>query len=212
MNNFNIEKQDVISGSSRLVSKNKFFDKTKYVLENMRYNLSYIEYLKRNHIHDEDSKILNEFKQKFLSYRESWKSFPDKMYAQNIDDFNYLSSSIAGPLCVDIETASICDLACPHCFREYILTPDKIMNFEMYKKIIDEIVLLGVPSIKLNWRGEPLLNKQIGKFIKYAKISGIIDVAINTNATNLDEKMTETLIDSGLDYIIYSFLHECQQS
>ena len=74
--------------------------------------------------------------------------------------------------------------------EEYILTPDKIMNFEMYKKIIDEIVLLGVPSIKLNWRGEPLLNKQIGKFIKYAKISGILDVAINTNATNLDEKMS----------------------
>ena len=205
MNNFNIEKQDVISGSSRLVSKNKFFDKTKYALENMRYNLSYIEYLKKKNTHDDDSKILNEFKQKFLNYRESWKNFPDKMYAQNIDDFNYLSSSIAGPLCVDIETASICDLACPHCFREYILTPDKIMNFEMYKKIIDEIVLLGVPSIKLNWRGEPLLNKQIGKFIKYAKISGIIDVAINTNATNLDEKMAETLIDSGLDYIIYSF-------
>ena len=201
MNNFNIEKQDVISGSSRLVSKNKFFDKTKYALENMRYNLSYIEYLRKKNTHDDDSKILNEFKQKFLNYRESWKN----LYAQNIDDFNYLSSSIAGPLCVDIETASICDLACPHCFREYILTPDKIMNFEMYKKIIDEIVLLGVPSIKLNWRGEPLLNKQIGKFIKYAKISGIIDVAINTNATNLDEKMAETLIDSGLDYIIYSF-------
>ena len=47
MNNFNIEKQDVISGSSRLVSKNKFFDKTKYALENMRYNLSYIEYLRK---------------------------------------------------------------------------------------------------------------------------------------------------------------------
>ena len=35
MNNFNIEKQDVISGSSRLVSKSKFFDKTKYTLNNV---------------------------------------------------------------------------------------------------------------------------------------------------------------------------------
>ena len=68
MNNFNIEKQDVISGSSRLVSKNKFFDKTKYALENMRYNLSYIEYLRKKNTHDDDSKILNEFKQKFLNY------------------------------------------------------------------------------------------------------------------------------------------------
>ena len=62
MDNFNIEKQDVISGSSRLVSKNKYFDKTKYALENMHHNLSYIEHLKRNDTQDEDLKILNEFK------------------------------------------------------------------------------------------------------------------------------------------------------
>ena len=50
MNNFNIEKQDVISGSSRLVSKSKFFDKTKYTLNNMQFNLSYIEHLKKKSI------------------------------------------------------------------------------------------------------------------------------------------------------------------
>ena len=123
-------------------------------------------------------------KKSFLDYRKNWNDIPKKNYNLNTSDYNDQNLNILGPLCVDIEIASICDLACPHCFREYILTPDKIMNFEMYKKIIDEIVLLGVPSIKLNWRGEPLLNKQIGKFIKYAKISGILDVAINTNATN----------------------------
>ena len=64
------------------------------------------------------------------------------------------------PLCVDIETASICDLACPHCYREYLITPDKIMDEKLYKKIIDQISDLGIPSIKLNWRGEPLLNQK----------------------------------------------------
>ena len=122
------------------------------------------------------------------------------MYSNNIEDYNYLDSSISGPLCVDIETASICDLACPHCFREYILTPDKIMDFEMYKRIIDEIILLDVPSIKLNWRGEPLLNSKIGEFIKYAKSEGILEISINTNATQLDNKMSELLIVSGRQY------------
>ena len=106
---------------------------------------------------------------------------------------------------VDIETAAICDLACPHCYREYILTPDKIMKFENYRKIIDEISELKVPSIKLNWRGEPLLNPNINKFIEYAKIKGILEVSINTNATNLNDKTAKSLIESGLDFMIYSF-------
>ena len=76
------------------------------------------------------------------------------------------------------------------------------MDFNTYKEIINEITKMEVPSIKLNWRGEPLLNPQIGKFIKYAKSAGILEVAINTNATKLDQKMSETLISSGLDSIL----------
>ena len=93
MNNFNIEKQDVISGSSRLVSKSKFFDKTKYTLNNMQFNLSYIEHLKKIQNKDEDQIILDKFKEKFLNYRNSWKDFANNMYSQDIDDFNYLSTS-----------------------------------------------------------------------------------------------------------------------
>ena len=205
MENFEIKDQDIISGSSRLVSSNKSFDKLNYFIENMKYNLAYIKYLEKKKIQDENLKVLNHFKERYLKYREEWKSIPKNMYLSNIDDYNYATESISGPLCVDIETASICDLACPHCFREYILTPDKIMDFDLYKKIINEIVNLEVPSIKLNWRGEPLLNKQIGKYIEYAKFSGILEVSINTNATNLDEKMSKVLINSGLDQLIYSF-------
>ena len=61
------------------------------------------------------------------------------------------------------------------------------MKKELYEKIIKEISEMEVPSIKLNWRGEPLLNPSIDKFIYLAK-KGILDVSINTNATTLDEK------------------------
>ena len=60
------------------------------------------------------------------------------------------------PLCIDLELASICDLACPHCFREYLATPDKIMGTDFAKKIISDAKNNNVPSIKFNWRGEPL--------------------------------------------------------
>ena len=62
------------------------------------------------------------------------------------------------PLCVDIEVASICDLACPFCYREFVVTPDKIIDEKLCYNLIDQVADLGVPSMKFNWRGEPLLN------------------------------------------------------
>ena len=79
------------------------------------------------------------------------------------------------------------------------------MKFDFYKRIIDTAADLKVPSVKLNWRGEPLLNPQLEKFIKYAKDNGILEVSINTNATHLTKERSQSLIDSGLDLIIYSF-------
>ena len=79
------------------------------------------------------------------------------------------------------------------------------MNFDLYKILIKEISDLEIPSIKLNWRGEPLLNSKIHEFVDYAKQEGILEVSINTNAVTLNKKKSKQLIESGLDSIIFSF-------
>ena len=201
-----IEKQEILEGSSYLKSRNKKkFDRVKFMIKNMASNFAYKNHLKKNKIKDDNFKILKKFEKKFSDYRTGWKSNAEKNYHNNLD-FNKINKQLEdNPLCVDIETAAICDLACPHCFREYIITPDKIMNFDLYKKIINSLAKMDVPSIKLNWRGEPLLNPQLCNFIKYAKENGILEVSINTNATKLDNKKSEDLIKAGLDLIIFSF-------
>lgn len=197
--------QNISQGSSQ-VAKNKVFLKEKFMLENMKFNRAYthkIEQLKLNNNCSSDVKekeILEEFKKRYKKYREDWHNI------NNIISNNKNSNSLfQKPLCVDIETASICDLACPHCFREYIVTPDKIMKEGLYLKIMREVKELQVPSIKLNWRGEPLLNPAIDKFIKIAKENEVIDVSINTNATTLNEEKSLKILNSGLDQIIFSF-------
>ena len=201
-----IKKQEILEGSSYLKSKqNKKFDRIDFMIEYMAHNSAYKNHLKKNKIKDKNFKILKKFKKKFYDYRFGWKNNAKKYYNNNLD-FGKIDTELQdNPLCVDIETAAICDLACPHCFREYLITPDKIMNFDLYKKIINSLSKMDVPSIKLNWRGEPLLNPQLGNFIKYAKENEILEVSINTNATKLDKKKSEELIKSGLDLIIFSF-------
>tara|TARA_B100000963_G_scaffold358210_1_gene382269 strand:- start:7079 stop:8431 length:1353 start_codon:yes stop_codon:yes gene_type:complete len=193
--------QEILKGSSKLFSEKKKtgFDRTNYMVKNMEYNHAFIQLSKGEK--DKD-KILYKLQEEYKSYRKKWVNILD---SYKIDSNFKPGSKISPPLSVDIETASICDLACPHCSREYIITPDKIMNFELYKKIISECKKLKVPSIKLNWRGEPLLNPKINEFVKYAKDQGILEVSINTNAVSLTEEKAEKLINSGLDVIIFSF-------
>ncbi len=202
MEKIKLEKQEILVGSSRLSSSNrKSFDRVKYFLENMEFNKSFF-YKSRQNPEKKDY-ILEELKKKYKSYRKSWTEISKNYEIKS--NFDEHLNSVHDPLSIDIETASVCDLACPHCSREYIITPDKIMDFELYKKIIEEISKQNVPSIKLNWRGEPLLNPRIHELVDYAKQKGILEVSINTNAVTLDEKKSKKIIDSGLDVIIFSF-------
>ena len=201
MKNIKSAEQEILKGSSRLINENqKPFDRVEYMNKFMHLNKAYIYKSKENKTNKEE--LLKKFKQDYKNYRDRWINI-SKLY---LDENNFKSDSkLLPPLSIDIETAAICDLACPHCSREYIVTPDKIMNFSTYKKLVDEAANLRVPSIKLNWRGEPLLNPKLNEFVIYAKRKGIMEVSINTNAVTLSENKSKELIEAGLDIIIFSF-------
>lgn len=131
---------------------------------------------------------------RFLEYRRRWKEWPENFQAGTF------------PLFIDIEVTSVCNLRCPFCATTYRskLIDKGFISFEMVKKIIDEGRDNGLYGVKFNYRGEPLLHKDISKFVRYAKDEGLIDVYFNTNAMLLDRDMVESLIDAGLDRISIS--------
>ena len=201
---YNIKKGEVLTGSGLLRSKSgDKTDRVSYMLEHMDENAAFLE--SANHSGSDESKqILNQNLENFRSYRNNWNQQPKICIRER-----YLSKEMRlknlTPLCIDIETAAICDLACPFCFRQFLATPDKLIDPEFCYSIIDQASELGVPSIKFNWRGEPLLHPKLPEFIAYAKKKGILETIINTNATRLNEKIAKNLIAAGLDFMIYSF-------
>ena len=133
----------------------------------------------------------------YKEYRRQWFENPKKFLLAEY------------PLHVDIELASVCNLKCPMC---YTITPQfkekvnaKLMDFELYKKIIDEIGPAGVYSIRLSLRGESFLHKKIIDCIRYAKEKGIREISTLTNGVRLDEKMFREALDAGLDWLTISF-------
>jgi len=109
------------------------------------------------------------------------------------------------PTHLDIETASACQMKCPMCYTTYMDKEKKgVMDYDLFTKIIDEAAKEGVYSVKLSWRGEPLLNKRIIDMVKYAKSKKIKEVAMLSNAELMNSELARQLVDSGLDWISFS--------
>ena len=201
---FNKQEQNVLIGSSLLIgTKEKIFDRNAYMVNHMSENVAYISAIESNNQTTKDE-LLVLFQNKYNNYRKSWHNqskecFEKASYGPDLLNQGYI------PLCIDIETAAICDLACPFCYRESLATPDKIISEKLFKNIVDQAAEMGVPSMKFNYRGEPLMHPKLHKMINYAKKKGILETIINTNATYLTEETSKRLIDSGLDFMIYSF-------
>ena len=109
------------------------------------------------------------------------------------------------PLHINFELIEGCNLKCEYCVCSVPLKKDRdIISFDKYKDIIDEGVRNNLQSIELNGINEPLLQKDIIKYIQYAHDSGILVISLHTNATLLNENIADQLIKSGLTLLIFS--------
>ena len=137
----------------------------------------------------------------YFEYRKNWVEYPRHL---KVSDY---------PLLVDIELASVCNLRCPMC---YTITPQfkqkvnaKLMDWELYTKIIDEISG-KVKAIRLSLRGESFLHKKFIDCIKYAKSKGIKEVSSLTSGSKLNPEFTAKAIDAGIDWITISIDGTCE--
>ncbi|NQU77938.1 radical SAM protein, partial [Candidatus Falkowbacteria bacterium] len=116
------------------------------------------------------------------------------------------------PLNLTICSGNICNLSCSLCpVGQNASGREKgFMKFETLKKIIDECGAYLYHIDLFNW-GEPLLNPEIFKMIRYAK-DHKIDVAISSNLNHFNDKICENIITSGLDTLIISLDGGSQES
>ena len=134
---------------------------------------------------------------RYFEYRKKWENNAKNLIVENF------------PLHLDIGITNVCNLECTFCARTVLVNEDKFrgpahMDFELFKKIIDEAVEIGTFSINLNLLNEPLTNPELVKMIKYAKARGIVDVHFHSHGGLLTEKKSIELLDSGLDKLLIS--------
>jgi radical SAM protein with 4Fe4S-binding SPASM domain len=135
------------------------------------------------------------WEKEYAEYRKNWVEYPRNLVVSEY------------PLLVDIELASVCNLRCPMC---YTISPQfkqkvnaKLMDWELYTKIIDEIAE-KVKAIRLSLRGEAFLHKKFIECIQYAKSKGIKEVSSLTSGSKLNPEFTAKAIEAGIDWITIS--------
>lgn len=133
---------------------------------------------------------------KYKEYREAWQVLPSNKI---IRDY---------PVIVDLELSSACNLKCPMCYTITDKFKDtvnaQLMDYELYKKIVDEIAG-KVYGIRLSWRGESTLHKKFIEAIRYAKGKGIQEISFLTSGWNLTLDYFKELSDAGADWVTVSF-------
>ncbi len=122
-------------------------------------------------------------------YRIRWKILPKIKWVSKF------------PTHIDIESTNACNLRCKMCARDFMTEKIGYIEFNTVKAVLDSCIPY---SVKFNWRGEPLLHKDIAYYIKYAKFRGVHEVSFNTNGLGLTQELAEQLIDAGLDWLIIS--------
>lgn len=148
-----------------------------------------------------------EREQLFEEYRGYGWEKEYKIYRENWIGCAKEKKVLDYPLNVDIELSTVCNLHCPMCYTNMTEFKKNVyhgfMEFNLYKKIIDEI-RGHVPAIRLSLRGESTLHPDFVKCIHYAKQAGIREVSTLTNASKLDSDYFEKIMLAGIDWITIS--------
>jgi len=109
------------------------------------------------------------------------------------------------PPMVFAEITNICNLNCIHCAYSYIskqkFYKPRHMEFDIYKKIVDEVSKYKDIILRLVCDGEPLMHPNFLEMIKYAKQNGIRPVCFNTNGTLLNEEISLDVLKSEVDVV-----------
>jgi len=122
------------------------------------------------------------------------------------------------PPIIVLENTNVCNLRCIHCPQAhgYPERPEfhaHYMDWEIYKKAIDEIAEHKINHLRFSPAGEALIHPQILDQVAYAKAKGISPLNLTTNGLTLDnpaveggkkiqgKTILERLLELGVDII-----------
>jgi len=133
---------------------------------------------------------------RYLFYRYRYDTFPQRL---KLDQF---------PPCLQIEPTSVCNYRCPFCYQvdsEFTKKSNGMMgmmSLDLFKRLIDQAEG-NCEAVTLASRGEPLICPDIEEMLVYTA-GKFLALKLNTNAWFLDESKCHSILQSGVNTLVFS--------
>lgn len=144
---------------------------------------------------------------------QEWQPWRPELESERKDLIENVGSFFKAPRGIHVVLLNKCNLKCvmcPYHSPKYTAahTSDyfdskKSMTFETFRKIADYASENNV-ALQFGQIEEPLVHREVFKFIEYAKDKGIRHIHMTTNGTLLNEERAKALAESGIDSVMFS--------
>ena len=131
-----------------------------------------------------------------MNIRNLWNYF--------IKSYSYFHCStkvLGSPEVYTLELTNRCIMNCRMCPHKYLTREQGNMDFDLYKKIVNQLDKSTHNILNLDGMGESFLHPNLKDFIIYARQKGF-QPRISMNPVLLSPKNIQMVFDSGLSYII----------
>ncbi len=117
------------------------------------------------------------------------------------------------PFVIQIFPIYACNFKCNYCIfsidkeKRGFISDKIIMDFDLYKKCIDDIAEFPnkVKVLRFVGIGEPLLHRNIAEMVSYAVLKDVANtVEVLTNASLLTPELSDSLISAGVERLVVS--------
>ena len=142
--------------------------------------------------------------------KQTSKSIEELQVKEVVDKRTALETVVPleAPFIIYIDPCGACNFKCSFCpCNNSDFMPEerhKMMSFDLFKKIVNDMKEFKqkVKAVDLFCFGEPLLNKDFPKMVKYIKDSNVAQkVRTVTNGSLLTPDINDRIIESGLDVL-----------
>lgn len=127
---------------------------------------------------------------------------PIKQFLHNIKNSFESKNWSERPTSLNIEMTAACDARCIHCPRQEMDRPATPMNFELFRKVVDEAAEMKIPELCPNGFGELLVLKDLEKYFEYVRSKKHrFKIHVNTNGNRFFKEQRDIFFKYEIDSI-----------
>ncbi len=130
-------------------------------------------------------------------------NFKDKYLAKQRENSQIMIAP-PFPRIIKIDICNVCNYSCVFCPQSKYTGKVGNIDDKLCVRIIEDAYKAGAREICLSSTGEPLLNRNLEKYIRQAKQIGYEYIFFNTNGYLMDKERGERILSAGVDSIKFS--------